>query len=165
MRLRLTTALAAPIERCFDLSCSIDLHAESMQASKERAVAGVTSGIGLGEEVTWEARHFGVTWRVTSRITEYERPRRFVDEMQAGPLRGFRHEHCFEEHDSVTTMVDVVDYRLPLGPLGRLVDALAFRRYLHRLLLTRNAFIKAAAEEKPDFTDAWGPAEDWSDWQ
>jgi hypothetical protein len=24
---------------------------------------------------------------------------------------------------------------------------------------------KAAAEQEPDFADAWGPTEDWSDWQ
>jgi hypothetical protein len=37
--LRLTTVISAPIERCFDLSRSIDLHLVSAAASGERAIA------------------------------------------------------------------------------------------------------------------------------
>ncbi len=89
----IVTDIAAPVEACFDLSRSIDLHLESMAATRERAVSGVTSGlIGGGEEVTWEARHFGIYWRVTSRITAFEPPHRFVDEMVRGPFALFRHE-------------------------------------------------------------------------
>jgi len=48
---RTVTEFAAPAEVCFDLARSIDLHVESMVASEERAVGGVTSGlIGGGQE-------------------------------------------------------------------------------------------------------------------
>ena len=58
-RIVLHTSIAAPIERCFDLARSIDLHMASTDWSGERAVAGVTSGlIGPGQEVTWRGRHF-----------------------------------------------------------------------------------------------------------
>jgi hypothetical protein len=58
--IELATSIAAPTERVFDLARSIDLHTERTAGTGERAVAGVTSGlIGLGEEVTWRARHFG----------------------------------------------------------------------------------------------------------
>lgn len=146
-RLKLTTAITAAAGTCFDLSCDIDVHAASMVAAQERAVAGVTSGlIGLGEEVTWVARHFGVRWRMTSRITEFDPPRRFVDEVQSGPFARFHHEHRFDEHDGTTTMVDVVDYDLPLGPLGVTANWLIVRSHLRRLLETRNRYIKQLAE-------------------
>lgn len=107
-RLELTTVIAAPAERCFDLSSDIDVHTGSMGASQEKAVAGVTSGlIGLGEEVTWVARHFCVRWPMTS-----------------------------------PAMVDVVDYRLPLG---KVVDGF-IGSYLRQLLATRNDYIKRLAE-------------------
>jgi ligand-binding SRPBCC domain-containing protein len=145
--LKLTTDIEAPAERCFDLSRDIDVHAGSMVASRERAVAGVTSGlIGLGQEVTWKAQHFGIRWRVTSRITEFDRPSRFVDEMRRGPFASFRHEHHFEQNGAMTTMVDVVDYRLPLGPIGVIADAVLVGRYLRHLLEVRNRYIKQAAE-------------------
>jgi hypothetical protein len=48
-----------------------------MRGSGERAVGGVTSGImKLGDTVTWRARHFGIVFRMTSAITEYQYPRR-----------------------------------------------------------------------------------------
>ena len=147
--LRLTTEIRAPIERCFDLSVDIDVHQSSMAASGERAVGGVTGGlIGLGEEVTWRARHFGVWWRVTSRITAFDRPRSFVDEMIHGPFPQFRHEHRFEQQGEGTIMVDLVEYRSPLGPLGRLADVLFVERYLRKLLEIRNLHIKERAEGK-----------------
>jgi ligand-binding SRPBCC domain-containing protein len=139
---RIVTEIDAPVERCFDLARSIDLHLESMIASGERAVAGVTSGlIGAGEEVSWDARHFGVRWRMTARITDYEPPHRFVDEMVRGPFRSFRHEHLFEPAGAGTRMTDLVTFRMTLGPVAELpVGA-----YLRRLLRIRGAAIRSAA--------------------
>ena len=117
-----------------------------MLASDERAVAGVTSGlIRGGEEVTWEARHFGVTWRMTSRIVEFDPPRRFVDEMVRGPFTAFRHVHLFEAHGGGTRMTDVITFQTPLGVLTkRPVGA-----YLRRLMGTRNSAIRTKAQSAP----------------
>ena len=140
---RVVTEIAAPVEVCFDLSRSIDLHLESMLASDERAVAGVTDGlIGAGEEVTWEARHFGVTWRMTSRIVDFDPPRRFVDQMVRGPFAAFRHEHLFEPYGGGTRMTDVITFRTPVP----LVTDLPIGIYLRRLMRTRNDAIRRKAE-------------------
>lgn len=149
--LRLETRIEAPIERVFDLARDIDLHARSMQASGERAVAGrVTGQIGLGETVTWRARHFGIWWSMTSRITVVEPPTRFVDEQARGPFQRFRHEHRFESVDGGTRMTDTWEHRSPLGALGRLVDRLVLARYMLSLLETRNRALKAEAERAAD---------------
>lgn len=142
----LTTHLAAPVEACFDLSRSIDLHLQSMASSGERAIAGVTTGlIGAGEEVTWEARHLGRRWRMTSRITAMERPHRFVDEMVRGPFASYRHEHRFEEAGpGATRMHDLVEFRTRYGPLTPVADLVA-GAYLRRLLRQRNTTLAAAA--------------------
>ena len=59
--INLTTLIDAPIERCFNLSLSIDLHAASTFGTNEKAVAGITTGIiKQGETVTWQATHFGI---------------------------------------------------------------------------------------------------------
>jgi len=148
---RVVTEIAAPVEVCFDLSRSIDLHLESMISSGEQAVDGVTAGlIGAGEEVTWEARHLGMLWRMTSRITAFEPPHRFVDEMVHGPFAFFRHEHLFAEHGDGTQMTDAVEAGMGLGPLGPVADRAAVA-YLKRLIRIRNTAIKARAEvgERP----------------
>lgn len=141
----MVTELRAPVEACFDLSRSIDLHLESMIVSEERAVAGVTAGlIGAGEEVTWEARHLGRLWRMTSRIVEFEPPHHFVDQMVHGPFRTFRHDHRFEAAGAGTRMTDVIRFRMGPAGVGRLADpfALAYLRHLMRL---RNATLAASA--------------------
>lgn len=139
--------IAAPRETVFDLSRSIDVHSASMAKSAERAVGGVTEGhIDLGEEVTWQARHFGLTFQMTSRLTEIDRPKRFIDEQVTGPFTTWRHAHLFEAEAEGTRMTDRIEYEAPLGFLGRAVDGLFLNRYLTDLITRRNEFIKIAAE-------------------
>ncbi len=113
-----------------------------MASSGERAVAGVTSGVlGLGDDVTWRARHLGVWFTMTARITELDAPRRFVDEQVRGPFGRWWHEHEFQPVEGGTSMTDRVEFGSPFGPLGAAVDSLVLRRYLERLLRTRNAWL------------------------
>jgi ligand-binding SRPBCC domain-containing protein len=145
--IELRTFIAAPPERVFDLSRSIDLHTRSMARSREEAVAGRTSGlIGPGETVTWRARHLGVRQRLTIRISGYDRPRWFRDELVRGAFATMAHDHHFHAAEGGTEMRDVFRFSAPAGPLGRLVERLVLTAYMRRLLEERNAAIKAAAE-------------------
>jgi ligand-binding SRPBCC domain-containing protein len=112
----LNTRINAPLETCFDLARSIDLHQESMKHTGEQAVAGITEGlIDLGESVTWKAEHFGIVMKLTSRITEFSFPDMFVDEMVSGPFHNMRHRHIFQVKEGYTLMVDEFEYKSPLG--------------------------------------------------
>lgn len=149
--IQLQTQVKASKQICFDLSRSIDLHKISTAHTDEEAIAGVTSGlIGPDEEVTWRARHFGVAQKLTSRITEYNSPDFFVDEMVKGAFKRFRHEHHFKTDDNATIMTDVFDYNSPLGLLGKLADSLFLKNYITELLRKRNLTIKEFAE-----SDKW----------
>lgn len=140
------TRARVSVERLFDQSLSIDAHIESMARSGERAIGGVTSGlIGLGETVTWSARHFGWRFRMTSEITALDRPRRFVDEQVRGPFRTFRHEHRFETQDRQTVMTDILTIASPV--FGRLAERLVLVPYLRRLIRQRNDVLVRAAED------------------
>ncbi|WP_425954763.1 SRPBCC family protein [Xylanimonas sp. McL0601] len=135
---------------CFALSLSVDAHAASMSRSGERAVAGVTAGeMRLGDTVTWLARHFGVRFRMTSAITAYDAPHRFVDEQVAGPFARWQHEHLFTAVDGGTLMVDVAEFSSPLGVVGRIVDRLVLERYLTHLLRRRNEWLAARLGQSP----------------
>ena len=137
----------APAEVCFDLARSIDLHEHSTRHTGEKAVAGITSGlIGIGQSVTWRAKHFGVWQRLTSRITAMERPHRFTDEMVKGAFSFFHHEHLFQETTEGTLMTDTFVYGAPMGILGRIFDRLVLETYMHKLLWERNRVIKEVAE-------------------
>jgi ligand-binding SRPBCC domain-containing protein len=145
--IKLETEIKAPIERVFDLSRSIDLHTKSTSATNERAIAGKTAGlIVLDETVTWEATHFFVRQKLTSKIVAYERPFHFRDSMQKGAFARLDHDHFFEEIKDGTLMRDVFDYASPFRLLGRIADAFFLENYLRRFLLERNGMIKEIAE-------------------
>ena len=76
-----------------------------------------------------------VRWR--TRIELFEPERRFVDVQLKGPYRYWRHLHEFEDVEGGTLMRDVVDYELPLGPLGSLARTLFVRRSLARIFSFR----------------------------
>ncbi|MBJ6142727.1 SRPBCC family protein [Hymenobacter sp. BT559] len=151
-RIEVITRIAAPQTRCFYLALSVDLHAVSAQQTQEQIVCGVRSGIlHLGDEVTFRARHFGIWQTLTSRITAYQAPGYFCDEMQRGAFKAMWHEHYFEPEGSTSTiMKDVFEFTSPLGFLGKIADKLVLSAYLRRFLEQRGAVIKHYAE-----TDAW----------
>ncbi len=151
----LETLIKAPAERCFDLSLSVDTHSSSMSHTRERAIAGVASGLmSLGDVVTWEAVHFGVKQHLTSKITEYDRPSRFVDEMVRGIFQEITHVHEYlPQADGSTLMCDTFTFRAPLGILGRVTEVLFLTRYMRSLLQSRNLYIKQLAEKTHNKAD------------
>ena len=148
-KIELRRKINASISECFDLSRSIDLHITSMNDSNEKAVGGKISGlINLGEHVTWEAKHFGVNLKLTSRITEMENPHQFTDEMINGPFKYMKHQHIFREVDDHTEMTDIFELEAPFIFIGLMVEKLILKAYLTNLLAKRNLAIKKAAEQK-----------------
>ncbi len=146
--IRAETLLHAPIEECFAASLAVETQVGSMRSTDQVAVAGKTSGVlGLGDTVTWRARHFGFPFRMTTTVAALERPHRFVDEQVRGPFSSFRHEHAFRPlDDGRTMMTDVIEFRAPFGPIGRLLDRCVLCDYVRRLVRIRNLWIALEVE-------------------
>ena len=145
--IKIETKINASIDIVFDLSRSIDLHIQSTKQTNETAIAGVTSGlIGLNETVTWRAKHFGIYQQFTSKITAFESPKYFVDEMIDGIFKQFKHEHIFTEENDYTLVVDILHYKSPLGLLGKIADMLFLKSYLTQFIIKRNQSLKKHAE-------------------
>ncbi|WP_394218945.1 SRPBCC family protein [Halobacillus trueperi] len=143
------TFIEAPPHVCFDLARNGDVHTQTTSNTKEKAVAGVTEGwMEEGDEVTWEATHFGIRQRLTARITEMDRPHRFVDVMVKGAFHSFTHTHVFFEQGEGTLMVDTFDYRSPLGPLGSIADRLFLEKYMKGFIERRAHELKRMAEHE-----------------
>ena len=120
-----------------------------MSKTREKAIGGVTKGlINLGETVTWQATHFGIKQKLTSKITVYNRPFHFQDVMLKGAFKRFTHDHFFEQTGEKVLMKDVFDYTSPLWILGKIADALVLEKYMRNLLTERNLLIKRTAESE-----------------
>jgi len=147
--IRIATSIDAPPERCFDLARDVAAHVRSTAGTDERAVGGVTVGLlGLGDEVTWEARHLGIRQRLTVRISRFERPRMFEDVMVRGAFASLRHVHEFVPRDGGTTMIDTFTFASPFGPIGAMVDRVYLAGYMRRFLISRANELKRMAESR-----------------
>jgi len=147
--IHLKTKIKAPKQTVFDLSRNIDIHLQSASKTKEVAIAGVTSGlINLHETVTWRGKHFGFYLTHKSRITTMNFCNYFVDEMEEGKFKSFKHEHFFEEINGLTIMTDKLQYKTPFWILGKLFDFLFLKKHLTHFLIERNKVLKAVSEAK-----------------
>jgi ligand-binding SRPBCC domain-containing protein len=147
--IHLTTFVAAPAERVFDLCRSIELHRKSMAHTNEEAIGGTTNGlIGLDDTVTWKAKHLLKTRILKSKIIAMNRPLFFTDEMMDGDFKSLRHEHHFKKIDNGTLLIDLFSFESPYGGLGRLANNLFLTRYMKKLLELRNQMIKEYAESE-----------------
>jgi ligand-binding SRPBCC domain-containing protein len=145
--IQLTTFVAAPQERVFDLSRSVDLHKHSMSKYEEKIMKGTMTGLmNLQDEVTWKAKHLWKERVLRIRVTELRRPDYFKDEQVDGDFLSMKHEHHFKPIENGTIMIDQFHYAVKHGVLGKLVNGLFLEKYLKRLLGERNATIKRMAE-------------------
>lgn len=143
----ITTKIKSPIETAFDIARNIDIHQLSAAQSNEKAIDGRTSGlIELNETVTWSGKHFGVNLLHKSRITHFHFPTYFVDEMEDGHFKSFKHEHFFQTEGDYTVMIDRLEYETPFGILGAIFDRIILKRYLTNFIIHRNKILKSIAE-------------------
>lgn len=150
-KIHLTTFIAAPVERVFDLSRHIGLHKESMSKFKEEAVAGTRYGLIEKEEtVTWRAKHLFKERIIRVKITEMKKPEKFTDEQVEGDFRMMKHEHYFKPCDNGTILIDLFEFESPYGMMGRWFNSIYLTSYMKKLLEHRNQTIKTFAE-----SDKW----------
>jgi len=147
--IRSETWIDAPVERCFLLSLSIDLHVASARSSREQAIEGVTTGlISEGETVTFRGRHLGLKMLHQSRIAVMRPYSYFRDVMISGVFLRFEHDHHFAAMDEGTRMRDEIRFIPPLGALGRIATKVLVRRHVAAFLMERNRGIKQVAESE-----------------
>jgi len=144
--IHLTTFIAAPQDRVFDLSRSVALHKASMKDHEEKIVDGTMSGLmNLNDTVTWTAKHLFKQRRLKIRITKFQHPEYFIDEQEAGDFKMMKHEHYFKPIENGTIMIDQFHFETT-GFIGKLVSRLYLEKYMTQLLKRRNKTIKEVAE-------------------
>jgi ligand-binding SRPBCC domain-containing protein len=86
-----------------------------------------------GTIIEYELRLYGVRMRWKTRIETVEPGSSFTDVQVKGPYQRWHHRHEFVEVPGGTEIRDIVDYELPLGPLGAIAQSLFVRRSLARI--------------------------------
>lgn len=78
------TLIAATPAVVFDLELDVYVHSASLPGETATTSSGHRR-FALGDEVTFAARHFGLLWHMTCRVTAVDRAHSFVDEQTRGP--------------------------------------------------------------------------------
>jgi ligand-binding SRPBCC domain-containing protein len=87
----------------------------------------------VGTLIDYKLSLFGFPMKWRTRIEAYEPGRSFIDVAIKSPYRLWHHLHTFAAVPGGTQMEDVVDYELPLGPLGLVAHGLMVKRTLKRI--------------------------------
>lgn len=97
-----------------------------------------------GTRIRYRLSLHGIPMAWESRITEYAEHAdgsHFADEQITGPYSRWYHRHLFRSVDGGVEMTDDVEYRLPFGPLGRLIHWLVVRHQLRAIFDYRTTII------------------------
>ena len=75
----------------------------------------------------------GIRTGWVTEITHVEDQKYFVDEQRFGPYALWHHKHFIKEIKGGVEMIDIVDYKLPFGFLGRLAHPILVKRKLKEI--------------------------------
>jgi len=84
----------------------------------------------------------GIPFRWVTEITHVDQGKYFVDEQRFGPYTFWHHKHFIEPVDGGVKMTDIVDYKLPLGPLGKLAHSLFVSNKVKEIFIYRTQKLK-----------------------
>ena len=142
--------IAAPIDRCFLLSTSIEVVQQTLGMRPVPAESRKPTGlIEDGDQLLWRGWKFGLPQMHETLITGFDRPRFFQDTMGRGRFAFFQHDHRFTAvagPSETTLLQDEVRFTMPLGWAGRFVGRLIMVPHIRGLLRRRFALLRRLAE-------------------
>lgn len=100
----------------------------------------------VGSIIQYALRVHGLPIHWTTSITVWNPPFEFVDVQLRGPYVLWHHRHTFEPIGNSTRMIDEVNYRLPLGWIGRAMHSVIVRRDLKTIFDYREQAVKQLLE-------------------
>lgn len=83
----------------------------------------------------------GIPLSWCTEITHVEPLKYFIDEQRFGPYAFWHHQHHFKETDAGVLMEDILTYKVPLGPIGDIMNALMVRREVNEIFSYRKRIL------------------------
>jgi ligand-binding SRPBCC domain-containing protein len=96
-----------------------------------------------GATIEYALRVRGIPIRWLTQIEQWNPPFEFVDIQLKGPYKLWRHTHRFSEIAGGTKIEDTVEYALPFGILGRIVNRLLVARDINKIFDYRAEQVRA----------------------
>lgn len=83
-----------------------------------------------------------INW--VTEITHVVEGNYFVDEQRFGPYKFWHHQHLFNEVENGMEVQDIVNYAIPFGILGRLINSLFIKSRLDKIFQYRKDYLESS---------------------
>ena len=101
-------------------------------------LAGADRKMFPGQVIHYTVSPFpGITTKWVTEITHLEDGKYFVDEQRFGPYALWHHKHFIKEIEGGVEMEDIIDYKVPFGWLGQLVQPILVKPKLEEIFAYR----------------------------
>jgi len=85
---------------------------------------------------------FGISMHWQTEIKKVENQRSFTDTQIKGPYEIWEHTHIFSESNDGVLMQDVVNYKLPLGYIGVMMNSILIRKKIENIFEYRKKVLQ-----------------------
>jgi len=107
-------------------------------------ISGADRPMFQGQIIQYIVKPFpGYATKWVTEITHVKDGEYFVDEQRFGPYALWHHKHFLTEVDGGVLMEDVIDYKIPFGILGQLVQPFLVKKQLSQIFEYRETKLNA----------------------
>lgn len=133
--IQVSSLISAPRDKVFAMLSQPQVLQEAWRQDVEVELLSDQDSYGKGSEVVFRMTRFGISQPLALRIEEWQPPAQMTLKQVEGPYKHWVQKFKLESHSESATLVTVtVDYGLPFGLFGHLLDDLYIRSELKRLL-------------------------------
>jgi len=93
-----------------------------------------------GNTVRLQVNISGFSFLWESVLEDYKKNEYFSDRMIKGPFKSWHHLHLFQQTDHGTILTDQIDYDIPLGIFGSVVEKFLVRNIINKIFTIRYNF-------------------------
>ena len=85
---------------------------------------------------------FNIPVKWQTEITKVDKDKMFIDKQLKGPYKIWEHTHIFSEQDNGVLMLDIINYKLPFGIIGKLVHRLFVKNKIVNIFNYRKTILE-----------------------
>ena len=99
-----------------------------------KVLSGADKAMFAGQIIQYKVSPFrGINTHWVTEITHVKELEYFVDEQRFGPYALWHHKHFIQPCSEGTIMEDVIDYKLPMGFIGQMMQPVLVKKQLQQI--------------------------------
>ena len=106
-------------------------------------ISGADRAMYQGQIIQYIVKPFpGISTKWVTEITHVKEGEYFVDEQRFGPYSLWHHKHFIKEIEGGVEMEDLIDYKVPFGILGQMIQPLLVKKQLQKIFRYRETVLE-----------------------